>query len=164
MKPSPVISITSVESLFRVAVIAILTITAGAKLISLVYGKSAIYVTLDPIFRVNYRSMLASAAIIETIVVGYLIFGRDSSLKHLAVIWISSIFLLYRLGASIVQPGHFCPCLGSMTDWIHTDQATIGVFLGYVAAIMLSGEIFFLVANPNNIRGLPNVITSHGKT
>src|SRR5437868_3941207 len=95
----------------------ILTLTAAAKLVSAA-GNAAILRDLDPLLRVQNRTLLYSVAVAESVVVIFITFGRGVLLKMVSVAWLSLCFLSYRIGDAIIGVTT-CPCLGNITDNLH---------------------------------------------
>jgi hypothetical protein len=120
-----------------------LTLTAVAKLIG-AGGGAKVLKLRDPILSLSNQDAFTLAATVELVVAGYLFFGKNEQWKLLAIAWLSTNLLAYRLAmwsGNITRP---CGCLGDVMDWwpwlkVHQD----GVMKGLLA-FMLVGAYGFL--------------------
>jgi len=70
----------------------------------------------DPVFTfVSYRQIALFAGIVELVAVFVIMRQRHLALPVLC--WLSTIFLLYRIGLWSVGSHEPCPCFGSMLEW-----------------------------------------------
>lgn len=91
--------------------------TAVAKLFS-VAEEQRFLATLDPVFLLPTRAVLLMAALTELAVAAYLTWGRSPTLKHGALLWLASVFLVYRGTLRFASPSTPCRCLGWVGDLI----------------------------------------------
>src|SRR5579863_7285542 len=69
---------------------------------------------LDPIFCMDLTMLLGGRRIIEITIAWYLIFGKNVRAKMFMVLWVSSVFLLYRTGLFLLGVRQsVCNCLGN---------------------------------------------------
>jgi hypothetical protein len=106
---------TRIVKAFLMSVAAVLAVTAAAKLYSAT-GTARILSLEDPILHVNNRLLLAVMGAVETLLAVCLwrMRGReDQTRPTLAVLWLASNFIAYRLAIHIMDVT-VCPCLGTL--------------------------------------------------
>lgn len=93
--------------------------TALAKLVSSLQEASVLGEP-DPLFKfLSTRQLLFGTAALELVVVRSLTLRDSSTLWKLTVLlWLSSGFLIYRLGLLWVGQAGACPCVGNVTGWL----------------------------------------------
>jgi hypothetical protein len=137
----------TVEGLFLKSAILIIAVTALAKLYS-AGGTAQILDHLDPIFLVLNRVMITVVGMIEFVVVGVLLINRNASVKLLTVAWLSANFVIYRFGLWFLQIKKPCSCLGTVTDLLPIDPATIDQGMKVLVIYLFLGSILLLLQNP----------------
>jgi hypothetical protein len=100
---------------FLIAAGIILAVTGLAKLFTLT-GDTTLLRVRDPIFGVEFRSLMAMVGIIEIFIAGFCVFSKRGVMSTIMVAGISSGFLLYRVGIRSVDWQRPCGCLGNITD------------------------------------------------
>jgi hypothetical protein len=85
------------------------------------------------------------AALVETAAACYLLFGKDQQRKLLILCWLSACFILYRVGLALFSPGAQCHCLGTMTEHLPADPATIDLLLKAIVGYLSAGSACFLL-------------------
>ena len=121
----------------------ILAITSLSKLIS-AGGKARVLAVSDPLFGVPNRDVLLCAGLVELAAVAYLHFGKDIRAKWLRLLWLSSVFILYRIGVWWTGAAKPCPCLGTLLDAIPLSTNTINGIFKVIIGYMFLGSLFFL--------------------
>ena len=147
------------------AVIQFFTYTAGtlllvaaiAKLISSI-GSSHILALPDPIFIISFRLVLFIAGIIE-LAVGYTcLFHKQAVIRVGLLAVLSTNFMLYRLGLTLIGWHRPCPCLGNLTDALHIPPQTADTAMKIVLAYLLLGSygtLFWLWREKRNTASTP---------
>src|SRR5579872_7440366 len=104
--------------IFSLTVVLVLLLTAGAKLWGS-FGSATILKLSDPIFGLSFRTMVWRAGLAELVVAGVCVLAKQAQTNFLAVSWLGTCLLLYRLGLVFVHYRRPCHCLGGLTDAIH---------------------------------------------
>src|SRR5687767_14175568 len=92
---------------FILSVAAILATTAMAKLYGIVAYAGTLR-SIDPIVRIRTDLLLVGVVFLELATAGFLLSRADSRSKLFAILWLSSLFIVYRLG--LLQIGYTKPC------------------------------------------------------
>ena len=130
------------ERIFVGSALVILACTGLAKLLSSL-GTVPILELRDPVFRLPNRWFLCLAGAFELCAAAYLLLGRNQRLKLLLVAWLSTIFCLYRLEIWLTQPGKPCPCLGTVTEYLHLKADQAEPILVVLLIYLLAGSFWF---------------------
>lgn len=142
---NPPHSVNTFERLFRWSAALLLLSTAAAKLIS-AGGRAAILDFPDPLLALHNRQLLVLVALIEVIIGAALLSRLSVQTKYLLVAWLSSNFILYRLGLHVLSPGKPCPCLGTITERLHLNPDHVNTVLWAVALYLLAGSVGILTS------------------
>lgn len=133
-----------IRRLFLSSVWLILLLTAGLKVRSVVF-EEGLLATQDPIFAfLNNRLVILLVAIIEIVVVFLLLTHRSPAFKLTLVIWLSSVFLMYRSGLWLVDYHAPCSCLGLSIDWLPLDPDLLNWLLLTTLLYFLVGGVTLL--------------------
>jgi len=143
MKPSPY-SILCCTFLYASALILFST---GAIKVATAFGYSPWLTKHDPLFQfLSNRSLFLSVGGLELCVAAYLVLGRGIGAKLGMVLWLSSSFVLYRLGliwSGVQEP---CKCLGSLMDWLPLRQSLLDSGLMFSLIFLFGGSIALVAA------------------
>jgi len=124
-----------VNDCFRFSAAAIFTITGLAKIIS-AFGSAAILAEADPLLHVSFRHLMIVAAVVELAVAATCAFSQLQKFAVVAIAWLASILIVYRIGLFEIGWHRGCPCLGNLTDAIHISPQladnTMKVILAYL--------------------------------
>ena len=118
---------------------ALLLITAAGKLVS-AGGHARILENSDPILRLSFRRVFELVGGLECIVALFCLFGRQPKLKAGLLAWLSTCFLAYRLGLSLVGYHRPCSCLGNLTDALHIPPQTADLAMKIILVYLLVGS------------------------
>lgn len=127
-------------TVFHYSVIAILALTAAAKLYSS-FGHDRIMDFPDPLLGLPNRLVLLIVAFIELGIAASLFSNIRPQIAYLLVGWLSANFILYRLALSLLKPGKLCPCLGTITANLHLNDKTASYILSAVALYLFIGSV-----------------------
>ena len=118
---------------------ALLAVTGTAKLISAIYGPRIVY-EHDPLTGITYKYLMLAIGAVEVCIALACVISR--SYKHCiqAVAWLSTCFLLYRIGLLLLKWPHPCPCLGNLTDALHISPQLADNSMKGVLAYLLIGS------------------------
>lgn len=118
----------------------ILFVVGLIKLIS-IFGSGGILNVPDPIFGVSFRSIMVITGLIEVVSAGILLFTKNKLFAGSLALSLALEFIIYHGFAKVMQPGFYCPCLGSLGQSLGLDQVastrlalTIAKFLVVLSA------------------------------
>jgi hypothetical protein len=143
--PSDGSSVVSKESIiplivkwFVRSVAVILFITAAAKCFS-VYKSGGSIITMDPLFTfIRTDVLLVLVALLETGCAVSLCLMKKQRLQLLLIIWLSTLFLFYRIGLLAVGYTGPCNCLGKPQSWLYFPFfKSLNTIMEWVLAYML---------------------------
>ena len=121
-----------------------LAATGLAKVFSAI-GPARALDTADPLIGVPFRQLLLVVGLGELLIAFFCLFTDKRRSSLLAVAWISTNFLVYRLGLWLIGWHHPCACMGSLAGVLHlSDQAADNIMKG-VLAYLLIGSYLLLV-------------------
>ena len=123
----------------------LLATTGLAKAFSAI-GAVRVLDTADPLIGIPFRQLLLLVGLAELLITFFCLFTDKQRLSLLAVAWISTNFLVYRLGLWLIGWHHPCACMGSLAGVLHLpDQAADNIMKG-VLAFLLIGSYLLLLA------------------
>jgi len=124
-----------IARLFLYSAGALLLLTAAAKLVSS-FGSTRILQMSDPVLALPFRYVFWLVSAIELGVAFACFFGKRVGLQAGLVAWLSTNFVVYRLGLLCVGYHKPCSCLGNLTDALHippqTADTAMKIILGYL--------------------------------
>ena len=129
---------------FLRAVALILAITATAKLFSGVSGVGGLLREYDPLLGLRFANLLYIAATLELGVAAICLF-RPAVDGLVAVAWLSTVFLVYRVGLWWTGWQKPCNCLGNLTDALHISPQLADNVMKGLLAFMFIGSVSLLV-------------------
>jgi hypothetical protein len=117
---------------------ALLLITGLAKLLSVVAGEK-ILLADDPILSLPYRWTMLAGAILDLVAAGLLASWMSHSRKLFMLFLLGFAFCSYHAAATILQPGSYCPCLGTLYGRLGLKASTANVIAQIMAGFFLLG-------------------------
>lgn len=121
----------------------ILALTGLAKAFSAI-GPARALDTADPLIGIPFRQLLLLVGLVELFIAFFCLFTDKRRLSLLGVAWLSTNFLVYRLGLWFIGWHHPCACMGSLAGALHlSDQAADNIMKG-ILAFMLAGSYLLL--------------------
>lgn len=118
---------------------AVLLTTAAAKLFSATEGARILLVP-DPIFGVSIRSMFWMVGSIEIAVALACLFVKRIMLRAVLLAWLSTGFIVYRVGLFWVGFDQPCPCLGTFRKALHVSPELADNILKVILAYLVLGS------------------------
>jgi len=125
--------------------------TAGAVLVAtgLAKGFSAIgparaLDTADPLIGISFRQLLLLVGLVELLIAFFCLFTERRRFSVLALAWISTNFLVYRIGLWFIGWHRPCGCMGSLTDLLHISPRVADNIMKAVLAYLLIGSYAIL--------------------
>jgi hypothetical protein len=117
----------------------ILLITGAAKLVSC-FGTASILDHGDPFFGYSFRQLMCIAGMCEVVIGGWCLLKYSTKFKIVALAWLSSILILYRLGLWSQGWEHHCPCLGNLTDYLRISPTITDSIMGCILTLLALGS------------------------
>jgi hypothetical protein len=149
----------AIQSIFFRIVQLALILTAVGKLIGAALWAGSGLVG-DPFLDfLTTRQLLVVAGLIELGFAFYLENNLMDASRALAVLWLSVVFGMYRLGLWIVGFRGYCKCFGHWAVWLHLSRAQVAVAADVILCLMFLGSIAILVSRSMkdmHLRGLEN--------
>jgi hypothetical protein len=124
----------------------ILFITGAAKVWSAL-GTVRILNYPDPVFDVSFGHLMFVAGIIELIIASLCLSNKYSRCATVLVAFISTNFLVYRIGLWLADWRRPCRCLGDLTDALHISPEAASFALKVALTYLLIGSYFTLLAS-----------------
>ena len=114
--------------------------------------------TADPLIGVPFRQLLLLVGLAELFIAFFCLFTEKRRLSLLAVAWISTNFLMYRLGLWFIGWHRPCGCMGSLSDMLHLSPRAADNIMKGVLAYLLIGSYVLLLAQWRAARRAPVVV------
>jgi len=135
---------SSVARGFFVSSGAILLITGLAKVWS-GFGNSKFLMIADPIIGITFGQLMLMMGPAEIAIALVCFFSKRQTLALGLVAWLSTNFVVYRLGLWWMDWHRPCNCLGNLTDALHISPQTADNIMKVVLAYMLIGSYGLLL-------------------
>src|SRR5213079_961849 len=108
-------------------------------------GAGRILDTQDDLFLIPNRWVLFLSATIELGVMYLTVFGKRERIKLLGLLWLSSMFVLYRMAKWYANIPEACPCLGQLAEKLPLNPETVDLGLRLIVAYLFLGSSFSLL-------------------
>lgn len=108
---------------------------------------------VDPLFGIPFRYLLLLVGLAELFIAFFCLFTDKAQFSLLAVAWLSTNFLVYRLGLWFIGWHKPCGCLGNLTDVLHISPTTADNIMKVVLAYLLVGSYAALLWRWKQNRG-----------
>ncbi|HEX5221421.1 MAG TPA: MauE/DoxX family redox-associated membrane protein [Verrucomicrobiae bacterium] len=128
---------------FRISAGAILIATGIAKIWSGL-GSSKFLILVDPIVGVKFGQLMLMVGLAEIVIALLCFFSKRQTLALGLVAWISTNFVVYRLGLWWMGWKKPCSCLGNLTDALHISPQTADNIMKVVLAYLFIGSYVLL--------------------
>lgn len=128
------------------SVAGLLLFVALAKFFS-AFGSARILEYSDPLLGFKNRQVLVFVGFVECFILGYVLLGSSLRSKCLLLLWLSSSFVLYRLGIWLMLSVKPCPCLGTLTERLAVKPSTIDSVLKLIIAYIFIGSACCLISD-----------------
>jgi Methylamine utilisation protein MauE len=123
---------------------AILAITGIAKMWSGL-GNSKFLAVVDPIIGIKFGHLILAVGLVEIVIALVCFIGKRQPKALLLVAWLSTSFVLYRLGLWWIDWHRPCNCLGNLTDALHLSPQLADNIMKAVLAYLLIGSYGLLI-------------------
>jgi len=121
----------------------VLLLTATGKFISTI-GHGPILYIHDPITDFKFSNLFRIAGSIEIAVALACVSVKRIWIQAGLVAWLSTTFLMYRIGLMLVGYHKPCSCLGNLTDALHIPPQTADTAMKIILAYLLVGSYAIL--------------------
>jgi hypothetical protein len=93
---------------------------------------------LDPLVGLPFRQLFLLVGLAELLIAFFCMLTDRRKLSVWLVAWISTNFLVYRLGLWFLGWHHPCACMGSLAGMLHlSDQAADNIMKGVLAYLLI---------------------------
>jgi len=123
---------------------AIMVITGIAKVWSGL-GSSKFLAVIDPIFGIKFGTLMLLVGEVEIVIAAICFFGKRQTLALASVAWMSTNFVVYRLGLWWIDWHRPCSCLGNLTDALHISPQVADNIMKVLLAYLLIGSYGLLI-------------------
>jgi hypothetical protein len=123
---------------------AILALTGIAKIWSGL-GNSKFLTVVDPIIGIKFSTLMLAVGVAEIVIGLVCFFSKRQTLALGLVAWMSTNFLVYRLGLWWMDWKKPCSCLGNLTDSLHISPQTADNIMKVLLAYLLIGSFGLLL-------------------
>jgi hypothetical protein len=129
-----------IAGFFIASAAVILLVTGGAKIISALSG-GRVLESFDPIFGVTLRELFWLVGAVEVAVAFVCLANVRANLKSGLLLWITSLFVMYRAGLFWVGDPEFCGCLGTLTGSLRISPAAAASSMKIALAYLFIGSL-----------------------
>ena len=134
----------SVSRWFMVSAGVILAVTCVAKVWS-AFGGSKMLAVVDPILGITFGKLMLAVGVAEIVIALVCFFSKRQTLALGLVAWMSTNFVVYRLGLWWMGWKKPCSCLGNLTDALHISPQTADNIMKVLLAYLLIGSYLLLI-------------------
>jgi hypothetical protein len=129
------------ESAFLSSAGVLLAITGAAKAFSAI-GPARALDTSDPLIGLPFRQVFLLVGIVELFIAFLCLLADQRRFCLPVVAWISTNFLVYRMGLWVIGWHHPCGCMGSLAGMLHlSDRAADNIMKGVLAYLLLGSYL-----------------------
>lgn len=121
----------------------ILTISGAGKILA-AFGTAQALTVTDPIDGLKFKYLLAAVGIIELVIAAVCLFPKTGRLAMVLVAWLSTNFVMYRIGLWWIGWHKPCSCLGSLTDALHISPEAADNIMKIVLTYLFIGSFGLL--------------------
>jgi hypothetical protein len=122
----------------------VLGVTGLAKALSAV-GSARALDAADPLIGMPFRQLLLLVGLAELLIAFFCLFTERRRLSVLAVAWMCTNFLMYRLGLWFIGWHRPCGCMGNLTDILHISPRAADNIMKVLLAYLLFGSCAILL-------------------
>lgn len=127
-------------------------VVAGLAKVWSAFGNSKFLALVDPIIGIEFGQLMLVVGLAEIAIALVCWFGKRPTLTLGLVAWMSTNFVVYRLGLWWMGWKKPCSCLGNLTDALHISPQVADNIMKVVLAYLLIGSYGLLAWNWNNRR------------
>lgn len=125
--------------------VGVLLVTTGLAKAWSAIGPARALDVADPIIGIPFRHLLLAVGLLELFIAFFCLFTDKRQLSLLAVAWLSTNFVVYRLGLWWMGWHRPCGCMGNLTDLLHISPRAADNMMKVVLAYLLIGSYGLLL-------------------
>ncbi len=122
----------------------VLGITGTAKVWS-AFGSVKFLAVADPIIGIQFRHLIFGVGVAEILIALICFFSKRQTYALGLVAWMSTNFVVYRLGLWWMNWHRPCSCLGNLTDALHISPQVADNIMKVLLAYLLIGSYGLLI-------------------
>ena len=122
----------------------IMAVTGIGKVLSGL-GNSKFLAVVDPIIGIKFGTLMLVVGVAEIAIALVCFFSKRQTLALGLVAWMSTNFVVYRLGLWWMDWKKPCSCLGNLTDALHISPQTADNIMKVLLAYLLIGSYGLLI-------------------
>jgi len=103
-------------------------------------GNSKFLAVIDPIFGIKFGQLMLVVGAAEIVIALVCFFSKRQTLALASVAWLSTNFVVYRLGLWWMDWHRPCSCLGNLTDALHISPQVADNIMKALLAYLLTGS------------------------
>jgi hypothetical protein len=145
--------------MFVISAGVILVVTGIAKVWSGL-GNSKFLAVVDPIIGIKFGQLMLAVGVAEIGIALVCFFSKRQTLALSLVAWMSTNFVVYRLGLWWMDWKKPCSCLGNLTDALHISPQAADNITKVLLAYLLIGSYGLLIWQWKRSRLDPGVCTN----
>jgi|SRR5215471_9820322 len=108
-------------------------------------GQAKLLAAADPITGISFGHLMLLVAVLELGIAGICLFGKSQKFALGLIAWLSTNFVIYRLGLWWMGWKRPCSCLGNLTDALHLSPQLADNIMKCVLAYLLVGSYGLLI-------------------
>ena len=116
-------------------------------------GNSKFLAVVDPIIGIKFGQLMLAVGVAEIVVALFCFFSKRQTLALGLVAWMSTNFVVYRLGLWWMDWKKPCSCLGNLADALHISPQTADNIMKVLLAYLLIGSYGLLIWQWKQTRG-----------
>lgn len=115
--------ILSLTARFLLSTAATILIFTGLIKVLSVFGSAGMLSVKDPVFGISFGVLMPLVGVTEVAVGLAVLFCRSGVVASALILWMGLEFVAYRFFSAELRPGGYCPCLGSLGEFLGLNQA-----------------------------------------
>ena len=104
------------------------------------FGNSKLLTISDPIIGLQFWQLMLGVGVIELVAATICLFSKSSKQPVILIAWLTTSFLVYRIGLWSMNWHRPCACLGNLTDALHISPQVADNIMKGVLAYLLIGS------------------------
>jgi hypothetical protein len=109
------------------------------------FGNKNLLTVADPIIGIKFGHLMLAVGVAEIVIVLVCFFSKRQTLALGLVAWMSTNFVVYRLGLWWMNWKRPCGCLVNLTDALHISPQTADNIMKVLLAYLLIGSYGLLI-------------------
>lgn len=139
--------------IFVSSVFVILFTTGLIKILSL-FGNSKLLLLTDPLIGIEYKYLFLLVGILELIVGLVCLLSRKILLQVSLILWLTSYFVIYRVGLYLIGYQKPCKCLGNFVSILNLNDEIVDFAMKLIIGYLIIGSIFIIKSCSINLKNI----------